>query len=344
MSQVLNKPNARTRNAIQVDGRLLTPATTQVDAKFLDENGYIMLARGATLPSAEAGYAVGCVFTKLTAVAGATVYINEGTALSCSFKAIKTPDSDPSFSGNVTIGDSTADTLVLMGRRATGSVAGAAIDFATAYTYGEAVEERFRVTNWTGIGTQFQGYYVRTETNIDISGGTLRGAEWAAVANAAGVDNLEGLLAYAYIKGDTTETFVNLYGLHGEFTMDAGRANTATITEVGGVLSKILSGKVDDYTKIHGFIGRFGDMDGGSRKYGSGLRLLEGVEAGTSSLSNVIYTDMAADYFLQVSADVKGAVDATIAGQTVGTINTVVKCRFASTDFYLYGYAGKPTV
>lgn len=323
-------------------GFLKTPGTTEVTV-LAEHGGYVTACEGATVPSdGEAGFAKGCFFFKTNGSAGTIFYFNEGSNTSCAFNPVKTPESDPSFSGDVTMGDAPTDTLILNSRLATGSVAGAALSLGASYTRGEGVEMRYTVTDWTGIGGQFQAMYWRAQSDADAVA-TLRGGEVYAVANASGVTALEGLNTYAYIKGDTTETIANAYGIHGEFTMDAGRANSITLTEAAGVLSKILSGKVADYTKIHGFVGRFGDMDGGSRKYGSGLRLLDGAESGTSSLSEVVYTDMAADYFLVVSAADKGAVDDTIAGQTVGTINAVVKCKFASTDFYLYGYATAPS-
>lgn len=236
-------------------------------------------------------------------------------------------------------------------RITTGTAAGAAIDWDGTPTVGEANELRYTVSDWTGIpayddsNPRFTAMYLRAQSDVDAATEHVVGIESFSIANASGLKQLEGVRGWAYAKGDTTDTLGAGYGVRGEFSMDAGRANTLTITtEVAGVLARVTSGKVAAYTKIHGFIARLGDMDGGSRKYGSGLRLLDGVESGTSSLTNCIYTDMAADYFLEASADLKGAVDATIAGQTVGTINAVIKCKYASTDFFLYGYDAKPTV
>jgi len=258
---------------------------------------------------------------------------------------------------NVSAGNVNVDgTLVLSptadtgyGRITTGSTAGAAIDINENVTWSEGAELRYTISNWTGKPTRdsnetFVAGYFRSQSDVDSTTAQCIGVEGYAVANATGLGNLYGGLFWAYPKGDSTDTVGAAYGVRGEFSMDASRVGTLTITtEAAGVLSRITSGVVDDYTKIHLFVGRPGDMDGGSRKYGSGLRLLDGVESGTSSLSNVIYTDMAADYFYVVSAADMGAVDDTIAGQTVGTINALVKCKFASTDFYLYGYNAGPS-
>lgn len=254
------------------------------------------------------------------------------------------------FDGSVTIGTvPETDTLIINSRIATVSVAGAALDINDGYTRGELIEIKANVSDWTNIPMRdanetFVTGYFRAESSADDATAILVGVEGWGVANGVGLAQIEGLRGWAYAKGDTTDTLGAGYGVRGEFSMDAGRGNTLTITtEVAGVLSRITSGVVSAYTKIHGFIGRFGDMDGGSRKYGSGLRLLDGVEAGTSSMTNILYTDMAADYFYEVSAADIGAVDDTIAGQTPGTINAIVKCKFASTDFYLYGYAAGPS-
>jgi hypothetical protein len=52
-------------------------------------DGNIIEAEGTTVPTdATAGYAPGCRFTKRAGTAGASLYINEGTATSCAFKAL----------------------------------------------------------------------------------------------------------------------------------------------------------------------------------------------------------------------------------------------------------------
>lgn len=232
-----------------------------------------------------------------------------------------TVDGDFSIGGNLTFGDAVADTLILKGRLSSGSVAGSALAIGASYTSGEGVELRWTVSSWAGVGNQFQGMFIRAQSDTDNATGALRGAEIMAVANGCGLSSAEGVFGECYAKGDTTDTLGAGYGVHGEFSMDAGRANTLTITtEIGAVLAKILSGKVDDYTKIHGVIGRFGDMDGGSRTYGSGLRLLDGAEAGTSAMTNLLYTDMAATSTIEVSADAMGGFTiGAFSNDTIGT-------------------------
>lgn len=69
----------------------------ELDQAHLPSNGkalYVpsasgrLIGWGTSVPSAAAGYAPGCLFVDTDGTAGAQVYINEGTATSCSFVAI----------------------------------------------------------------------------------------------------------------------------------------------------------------------------------------------------------------------------------------------------------------
>ena len=171
----------------------------------------------------------------------------------------------------VVVGDAVTDAMILKGRVATGSAAGAALTLGATYLYGEGNELRYSISAWTGIGNQFNGLYMRAESAADNAAGSLRGAEFYAAANASAVSDLKGILAYAYIKGDTAETIDTVYGSQSEFSMDAGRANAITLTEAAALMGKITGGKVADYTKIHGLILRAGDMDGQDRTLGNAI-------------------------------------------------------------------------
>ena len=73
-------------NTLQVDGHLMTPDSTEVTVDFRDTDGSITRAHGADVPSAEAGYAVGCQFIDIDASGVANIsLVNEGDATSCSF-------------------------------------------------------------------------------------------------------------------------------------------------------------------------------------------------------------------------------------------------------------------
>lgn len=249
------------------------------------------------------------------------------------FSGTTTFSNDATFSGNVTIegtftfADAVTDVLILKGRVATDSASGGYLDIDSTYTYNELFEIKADVSDWSNISAnydsqqQFIGVYSRVQSAIDDAQGWLIGVQGWATANGAGFSELTGVFGYAYGKGDTTDTVGEAYGVRGEFSMDAGRSNTLTITtEAAGVLSYITSGKVDDYTKIHGYVFRPGDMDGGSRTYGSVLRALEGVESGTSAMTNFLYTDMACTSTIEVSATGKGGVTVgTFSNDTIGT-------------------------
>lgn len=233
---------------------------------------------------------------------------------------------DLSVTGDVTLNDGILDTVIVNGRIATASRAGAALAIDDTYTVGEGVELKYAISDFAGIPLRdsnevFVGVYSRAESIVDDASAHAVGVEGWGVANGVGVGQVEGLRGWAYGKGDTTDTIAMAYGVRGEFSMDAGRANTLTLTtEAAGLLARITSGKVDAYTKIHGVITRFGDMDGQARTYGSALRALDGVEAGTAVLTNVIYTDMVAASFLEVAADTQGgAVIGAFSNDTIGT-------------------------
>ncbi len=86
MAKVLNRAIAIAGEKIKVG----TPVVTVVDQIIVSGAYQVSRAFGATLPTnGDKGYAVGCIFWKSSGgAAGATVYINEGTASSCTFNAV----------------------------------------------------------------------------------------------------------------------------------------------------------------------------------------------------------------------------------------------------------------
>lgn len=83
----------------------------------------------------------------------------------------------PKFAGGFEIGDAVVDTLVLKGRVATGSIAGAALDIDATYTYEQLMEIRADVSSWTGVGGVFSGLYMRISAGTDSTGKTLYAME-----------------------------------------------------------------------------------------------------------------------------------------------------------------------
>lgn len=63
----------------------------------------IVIAEGDTVPAdGQAGYAPGCVFFKRAGAAGASHYVNEGTASSCAFKPLSAQGSQSLVTGRAT--------------------------------------------------------------------------------------------------------------------------------------------------------------------------------------------------------------------------------------------------
>jgi hypothetical protein len=106
----------RYRNGIQIDGRDETINSVAITILLQDANENVLLASGNTDPTdGSSGYA-------------------KGTTSSSAFNPVTTPESDPAFLGDVTVGGGITDTLILNARIATGSVAGTFLDINDTYT------------------------------------------------------------------------------------------------------------------------------------------------------------------------------------------------------------------
>jgi len=88
---------------------------------------------------------------------------------------------------NIVTGKFEVTDLILKGRMSCMTRAGAVIELGAAYTNGELVELRPRVTSWTGIGSSFHAVYIRADVNVDSTGKTL----WAMEMIAANYDNMD---------------------------------------------------------------------------------------------------------------------------------------------------------
>jgi hypothetical protein len=88
----------------------------------VDSSNNVTVAKGTTVPTAtDAGFATGCFFIKTTGGAGTTIYINEGSATSCSFSAVS------SASAVATVTGGTGITAATVG-------AGVTVSSSTGYT------------------------------------------------------------------------------------------------------------------------------------------------------------------------------------------------------------------
>jgi len=185
------------------------------------------------------------------------------------------------------LGAGVLDTLVLNpGRVATGSLAGTAATLGATYAYGSGMYLRYAVTDWTGKGSDFTGAYVRAEaTTLTAAGKSLYGMQiYGSTQQTMTTGSLWGALIYAYKKGNVTATINNMYAVQAELTWDAAGGTTTLTTEAAIILAKVTGGTLADYTKLHGQIFRFGDMNGGSRTYGSGIKLQDDADMSSTCL------------------------------------------------------------
>ena len=190
---------------------------------------------------------------------------------------------DLTVDGTLTFGDAATDNLIIKGRVSSMSAAGAAIQIAASYAYGEGIEMRYQVTDWTLVGDSFKGMYIRAEAATNTaSGKSIYGAELYGVCNNVTMDtgSLWGAMNYAYVKGAAAVTINNMYAVQGELSWDASRTGDCTITTAAACFrAKITAGKLLDYTKLDGYEFTVGDMDGGDRLLGNGLVMQD--DAGT---------------------------------------------------------------
>jgi hypothetical protein len=190
----------------------------------------------------------------------------------------------------ITFGDAVTDIHILNGRMSTSTAAGAALAIGATYLYGEGVELRYQVTNWTGVGSSFKGMYLRAEAATNSAAGkSVYGQEIYGVCNNVTMTtgSLWGALFYAYNKGVGAVTINHMYAVQAELSWDASRTGDCTITTAAAcVRAKITGGRCADYTKIHGYVLTIGEMDGDSQTFGNGILMQDdGDMSGTSTLT-----------------------------------------------------------
>ncbi len=175
------------------------------------------------------------------------------------------------LNGTTTLGDAIADTTIVKSRIATTSAAGAVINTGASYAYGEGMEMRYAVDDWTLIPDKsFKGYYFRTETTKGDASGDLRGMEVYSVANIAsgttGLEGISGLYSELLVKLPLSSYTIAGYpsALEATFAYDAAAAGkTTTITNgVAAIVAKIQTATgLNSYTNLDGIriIGRDAD-------------------------------------------------------------------------------------
>jgi len=234
--------------------------------------------------------------------------------------------------GSVTLGDAVADNTIINGRIATGSAAGAALTLDDTYTRSSGSYLRYNITDWSNIGTQLDGLYLRAETNVASSGKSLTGLDVYATANDVTTNGLKGILSYAYLKGTSAKTVNTAYGIHGELTFDASSGTNTITTEAAPGLLKITGGVVDTYTKIQGLIIRAGDMDGADRTYGNAILVED-----DSDMSGTITWTRGLKLSAPSTIDIELQNGETIDNATNGTINLAGNVTISGTNTFATG-------
>lgn len=110
----MERPISKLHNALQLDGKVTTPSTTEVTVIFATPVG-VLLAQGDTIPTdAETGYAKGCIFIQTDGGIGTTVYANDGDEDSCDFNT--------AIGGTGDITAVTTDSVGMLGGASSGAV------------------------------------------------------------------------------------------------------------------------------------------------------------------------------------------------------------------------------
>lgn len=96
-------PLNRIRNGVRIDGADVEIDGADIEIILEDDSEQILMARGVTVPSADAGFAKGCIFIKTDAGNGVkALYENVGTTASCDFNKIGDITSAELADGSVT--------------------------------------------------------------------------------------------------------------------------------------------------------------------------------------------------------------------------------------------------
>ena len=165
------------------------------------------------------------------------------------------------------------------GRISTSTLAGASIELPAAYTYGESIELRYKVTAWTGIGSSYKALYLRSEAGLGGAYG-LRGAEFYAVMNTStttGLSSLQNIYAEMLVKaGAGARTLTAGHCIEANISIENQGANTLTLTnDIYCLYAKAQTGTgINDYTKVNG-IRISGRDDGTARVFGIALNIVD---------------------------------------------------------------------
>ncbi|MBI2123910.1 MAG: hypothetical protein HYU04_01590 [Candidatus Wildermuthbacteria bacterium] len=243
----------------------------------------------------------------------------------------------------ITIGGGDASIFVINGRVASEAIGGTEIGLDSSYTYGEGLELRYGVDDWTGIAGSFKGYYFRTEANVESASYGVRGMEVYSVLDidtgTAGIQSLTGLYSELLVKAPATSYTIAGYpnSIEANFSYEAATAGTTTITNgVAALVAKIQTATgLASYTNLDGvrIIGRDADA---VRVMGDGLAIENdavgshatwtnaiAISAGAATGINITGAMTTADIALQSGETIANATDNQFLFSAPGGANTV---------------------
>lgn len=250
-----------------------------------------------------------------------------------------TADGNMSINGNFTFGDASVDSFIIKGRMSTMTTAGAAVDIGASYTYGELMEIRADVSNWT-LGGSFTGLYLRTSASL---GGTknLHGLQIVTAMNTSttsGLSLVMPIYAEMCVKASaSSRTLTDARAMEANLSFE-NQTGTLTLTNnVYCLYAKAQSGTgLADYTKING-IRVSGRDDGTARVFGNALDICN-PEATVCSWTNGINITSACATAINISGTGSGATAKAFKGYlTVNNANYGDGYALTESDLTLTG-------
>lgn len=244
--------------------------------------------------------------------------------------------------GSVNFGSVELDTMLLNGRLATGtSAGGTSLGLGATYAYGEAIELRYNVTSWTGIGSSFKALYLRSEADLGGSYG-LRCAELYGVMDTStttGLSNLQVLYTEMLVKASASNrTLTGGNSIEANISIE-NQTGTLTLTNnIYCLHAKAQTGTgLADYTKIGG-IKISGRDDGTARVFGNALDICD-PEATVAKWTNGINITTVCATGINVAYIGSAATSKafTTSGFTLNNANLTDGCGAVECDLTLTG-------
>ncbi len=240
--------------------------------------------------------------------------------------------------GSITYGDAVVDNFIIKGRVSTSTAAGASLTLDATYAYGEAIELRYAISSWAGIGSSFKALYLRSEADLGGAYG-LRGAEIYGVMDTStttGLSNLQPLYTEMLVKASASDrTLTGGTSIEANISVE-NQTGTLTLTDnIYCVYAKAQTGTgIADYTKVGG-IKIAGRDDGTPRVFGSAIDISD-PEATVCTWTKGVNITTTCTTAISVSTGTF-----TTALSIAGTVTTGVAIGSSGTPLTLAAYTSK---